>query len=70
MTMSPQLVVKVILAGLLESGEAGGAVAQVRLSGRAGPAGVQVKPAGAALAIAEAKAEAAAAPSTGSLLLF
>jgi hydroxyacylglutathione hydrolase len=48
MTMSPQLVVKVILAGLLESGEAAGAVAQVKLSGRAATAGVQVKVAGAA----------------------
>ncbi|CAB4684247.1 unannotated protein [freshwater metagenome] len=71
MTMSPQLVVKVIMAGLLESGEAAGAVAQVRLSGRAATAGVQVNAAGAALAIAEARAEAATAPSaTGSLLLF
>jgi len=71
MTMSPQLVVKVILAGLLESGEAAGAVAQVRLSGRAATAAVQAKAAGAALAGDEAEARAVgAAPSTGSLLLF
>ena len=70
MTMSPQLVVKVIFAGLLESGEAAGAVAQVRLSGRAATAGVQVKAVGAALAMAVAEARAVgAAASTGSLLL-
>ena len=64
MTMSPQLVAKVIFAGFAESGDAAGALAHDWLSGRAATGGVQAR-AGAADAAAGAGAADAGAADAG-----
>ena len=65
MTMSPQLVAKVIFAGFFESGDAAGALAHDWLSGRAATGGVQAKAGAADAGAADAGAADAGAADAG-----